>query len=217
MGWDESFLAVMRQTPPQSVVDYKIMWRNPSSKWTSPDGLILQLGDSAHSFLPTSANGATQAMEDGISISACLKLAGKNNIPLATRVHTALRSVSNTIFFKSLSSRRIMLIHPRRFQRVACAQRSGFKNREKWHYTDFEEAKKHPEKLTMQIGRWINLHDAEEYAYDNWTKCVNHLVSGAPFQHTNIPPGYTYEPWTIDELLNASAEERSIVDAGDWS
>ena len=89
--WDESLLAVMSQTPPQSVVDYKLMWRDPNPKWASDGGLILQIGDSAHSFLPTSANGATQAMEDGISIAACLRLAGKNNIALATRIHTALR------------------------------------------------------------------------------------------------------------------------------
>lgn len=67
------------------------MWRDPNTKWASDGGLILQLGDSAHSFLPTSANGATQAMEDGISIAACLRLAGKHNVPLATRVHTQLR------------------------------------------------------------------------------------------------------------------------------
>ena len=89
--WDENFLAVMSQTPPQSVVDYKIMWRNPNPKWVSDGGLIMQLGDAAHSFLPTSANGATQAMEDGASIAACLRLAGKFNVQLATRVHTALR------------------------------------------------------------------------------------------------------------------------------
>ena len=89
--WDEKFLSVIRQTPPKSVVDYKIMWRNPNPTWSSPGGFILQLGDSAHSFLPTSANGATQAMEDGISIAACLRLAGKSNISLATRMHTRLR------------------------------------------------------------------------------------------------------------------------------
>ena len=93
--WDENFLAVMSQTPPQSVVDYKIMWRNPNPKWVSDGGLILQLGDAAHSFLPTSANGATQAMEDGASIAACLRLAGRHKIQLATRVHTMLRYVSH--------------------------------------------------------------------------------------------------------------------------
>ena len=100
---------------------------------------------------------------------------------------------------------------------MACAQRLGFKNREKWHHTDFEAAKKNPQKLIEQVGRWINLHDPEEYVYQNWSKCVNHLVSGASFENTNTPPGYTYEPWTIDELLNASAEENETVDPGDWS
>jgi len=89
--WDPAFLAVIAQTPAQGVVDYQLKWRDPNPKWASDGGLILQLGDSAHSFLPTSANGATQAMEDGISIAACLRLAGKNNISLATRIHTALR------------------------------------------------------------------------------------------------------------------------------
>ena len=69
----------------------------------------------------------------------------------------------------------------------------------------------------MQVGRWVIQHDPEQYVYDSWSKCVNHIVSGAPFQNTNIPPGYTYKPWTIDELLNAAADEREMVDAGDWS
>ena len=101
--------------------------------------------------------------------------------------------------------------------RVSCAQRNGFKNREKWHHTDFEEARKHPEKLVMQVGRWINEHNPETYVYENWTKCVNHLVGGTKFENTNIPPGYTYKPWTIDELLNAAEHGREIEDEGDWS
>ena len=92
--WDKSFVAVVKQTPPKAVTDYTIKWRNPNPKWVSEGGLILQLGDSAHSFLPTSANGATQAMEDGISIAACLRLAGKEKISLATKAHVELRSVS---------------------------------------------------------------------------------------------------------------------------
>lgn len=104
-----------------------------------------------------------------------------------------------------------------RFHRVSCAQRSGFKNREKWHHTDFEAAKKNPESLVMQVGRWINLHDPEEYVYERWEECVNHVNRGTPFKDTNTPPGYKYKPWTIDELLKASEEERETVDPGDWS
>lgn len=69
----------------------------------------------------------------------------------------------------------------------------------------------------MQVGKWINLHDPEEYVYQNWTKCLNHLVSGAPFENTNTPLGYTYKAWTIDELLNLAAEAQNEEDEGDWS
>ena len=70
----------------------------------------------------------------------------------------------------------------------------------------------------MNVGKWINLHDPEAYVYDNYHKCLNHLISGAPFSNTNIPPGFTYEPWTIDELLKAADDEdRETVDPGDWS
>ena len=85
MFWDERVLAIVKQTPKNTMIDYKlpnmdVLWRR-----------VLKLGDSAHSFLPSSTNGATQAMEDGICIAACLKMAGKNNVALATRVHTKLR------------------------------------------------------------------------------------------------------------------------------
>jgi hypothetical protein len=69
----------------------------------------------------------------------------------------------------------------------------------------------------MTVGSWITKHHPEAYVYARWEECVNHLLNGAPFENTNIPPGYTYAPWTIDELLEAAKEERETVDSGDWS
>ncbi len=69
----------------------------------------------------------------------------------------------------------------------------------------------------MQVGKWINLHDPEEYVYDNWSACVNHIIAGTPFTDKNIPPGYQYTPWTIDELLKAAEDGTETVDEGDWS
>lgn len=91
LEWDERIPAIMKRTPPGTIVDYKITWRDPNPTWTSPGGRVIKIGDAAHAFIPNSTNGATQAMEDGISLAACLKLSGKNNITLATRVHTKLR------------------------------------------------------------------------------------------------------------------------------
>ena len=71
--------------------------------------------------------------------------------------------------------------------------------------------------LSMQVGKWINQHDPDAYVYENYHTFLNHIVSGAPFTSTNIPPGYTYEPWTINELLKVAEEGRETADAGDWS
>jgi hypothetical protein len=91
---NQPLLALIGQTPPDCIVDWKLAWRDPSPRWTSPGGIVVQLGDAAHAFLPSSANGGTQACEDGSSLAVCLELAGKKNVALATRVYYALRYVS---------------------------------------------------------------------------------------------------------------------------
>ena len=88
-GWDPICKAIVEKTP--SLVDWKLVYRDPLPTWVSEKARILLLGDAAHPFLPTSAQGATQAMEDGVTIAACLKLAGRDNIPAAVRTHQDLR------------------------------------------------------------------------------------------------------------------------------
>ena len=91
LAWDKRCLSVIKKTPANTIVDYRITFRDPDPIWTSAGGHVLKIGDAAHAFIPNSTAGATQAMEDGQSIAACLRLAGKDDIPLATRVHTKLR------------------------------------------------------------------------------------------------------------------------------
>ena len=43
---------LIKLTPPEKLIDWKLMWRDPNSQWTSPGGRVIQLGDAAHSFLP---------------------------------------------------------------------------------------------------------------------------------------------------------------------
>jgi hypothetical protein len=59
----------------------------------------------------------------------------------------------------------------------------GFKHREKWHHTDFEAVKDPPEELAEMIGRWITCHDPEEYVYNSWDSCVQHVLHGATFAY----------------------------------
>lgn len=90
-GWAPWISEMIKAAPEDGTVDFKLMWRNPREKCCSPKGRVVQIGDAAHTFLPTSASGATIAMEDGVSLATCLQLGGKSNAPLAMKVHNRLR------------------------------------------------------------------------------------------------------------------------------
>ncbi|KAF7593736.1 hypothetical protein BBP40_010911 [Aspergillus hancockii] len=193
-GWEPFLTEVVKATPNNRCTDWKLLWRNPQPKWASPKARLIQLGDSAHSFLPTSGSGAAMAMEDAYSLATCLQLGGKSNITLAVRVHNHLR-----------------------FERVSCAQKMGFNTREMFHNTDWDAVARNPDILSKTTANWVMHHDPEQYVYGNYGKCVNHIIAGAPFENTNIPPGYKYKPWTVKELMDASDRREPIVDEGDWS
>ncbi|KAF4231529.1 hypothetical protein CNMCM8980_005233 [Aspergillus fumigatiaffinis] len=193
-GWEPFVTELIKATPNHTVLDWKLMWRNPQPRWTSPGGRVVQIGDAAHPFLPTSASGGTMAMEDAYSLAACLHIAGKKDVSLATKVHNHLR-----------------------FERVSCAQKMGFKNREVYHNTDWDAVAKNPEIMGKMVGDWLLHHDSEQYAYENYGACADHLLKGTPFKNTNFVPGYTYKPWTVKELLDASESGKPVEDEGDWS
>ncbi|KAH6857083.1 putative monooxygenase [Chaetomium sp. MPI-CAGE-AT-0009] len=95
-SWDPLLVEAINNTPPNAIVRWKLCLRNPQPRWTSPGGHIVQVGDAAHSLLPTSANGAAMALEDSISLAECLRLGGKEGAAVATKVHQVLRLLHNT-------------------------------------------------------------------------------------------------------------------------
>ena len=157
-----------------------------------------------------------KAIEDAVSLAACLSIAGKKEkIPEATRAHNLLR-----------------------FERCSCLQAFGVVNREKQNTAkkDNEQGKKvlHMGTLLevmrtvrcemstdlqpLHAGKWIVGHDAEEYALHNYGQAVAHLQNPeVAFQNTNGPPGLVYKPWTIDDLLESQRKGEPTVLDGDWS
>ncbi|KAM0189027.1 hypothetical protein ACHAPA_007701 [Fusarium lateritium] len=144
--WDPTCRAIVEKTP--SVVDWKLVYRDPLPTWVSQKGRILLLGDAAHPFLPTSAQGATQAMEDGVTIAVCLKRAGKHDVPRALRAHQHLR-----------------------YDRVRAVQKTGESTRDLWHNTDWDKVKKDPSSIAFPREDWIHQFDAEKYAEEQFD-CV---------------------------------------------
>ena len=89
--WSPMFEDLVRCTPPKTIINFELLWRNPQPSWCSPNARVVQIGDSAHSFLPASGNGATQAIEDAVSIASCLQIGGKDNISQSVRAHIRFR------------------------------------------------------------------------------------------------------------------------------
>lgn len=176
-GWDPAVMDFIRQNP-YKVVDWKLLWRDSNPMWTSPGGRVIRVGDAAHAFLPSSGNGAVQALEDAISLGECLRLGGKSGIPWATRVHNRLR-----------------------YERTSVLQQMGFVNRDELHANEGDELQRDSTgRVTtgfFQMGSWVWKHDPERYAWTNFSACESHLKHGTPFANSNLPAGHVFKSWTL--------------------
>lgn len=92
--WAPIFKELVKCTPPKTILNFELLWRNPQPSWCSPSARVVQIGDSAHSYLPASSNGATQAIEDAVSLASCLQIGGKDKISQSVRAHIRMRWVS---------------------------------------------------------------------------------------------------------------------------
>jgi len=146
-GWDPAFVRVWEKM--ENILDWKLVYRPCLGKWVADTGLVALMGDAAHPFLPTSTQGASQAVEDGASIASCLAKAGKGNIPLALHTYFALR-----------------------YDHVKAAQQIGITQRDKWHNLHDKKTKKMIQTLDTSKGvldsYWLWAHDAEKAVEDGW-------------------------------------------------
>ncbi|OQV09307.1 FAD binding domain-containing protein [Cladophialophora immunda] len=188
-GWDEKLRTIFESIPPEKLIDWKLLWRDPVSSWVSRGGRIALVGDSAHPHLPSSGQGAAQAIEDGATIGAVLDRAGKTNIPLGLRVYEKLR-----------------------FTRVNLTQRMGWELRHLWHETDWEAVQKNPKILEFRQPYWLFGGDPEAYAYEAFDEVVECLNTNQEFVPKNVPEGYRHKPWTMEDMLNRSGRKFVVYD-----
>jgi hypothetical protein len=197
--WAPILQELVKLTPPNTIVNFELLWRDPQPTWSSKTGRIVQIGDAAHSYLPASSNGATQAIEDAIHIASCLQIGGRDKVAQSVGVHCYLRFIRN-----------------------ACAQRMGFANAENLQDTKWEEVKVDPRRARPKLPRWIYLHDPEAYAYQSYEKAVKGIKEGLgldenPDIQLNFPPGYKYDAWNIKDIMDdAKKGKRVQLGAGEW-
>lgn len=142
-GWAEIVQEIVKATPKTGrLIDHKLVFRDPLPTFKSPKERIVLIGDAAHPFLPTSIQGASQSIEDGVVLAACLELAGKKNIQLAVRAYEKIR-----------------------YERVHKAQATGVKTREKWHKANWDTVRDNPETIHLTREAWLLNFDAEADCY----------------------------------------------------
>ncbi|EPQ61262.1 FAD/NAD P-binding domain-containing protein [Gloeophyllum trabeum ATCC 11539] len=158
-GWDPRCAALLSKAP--SLVDWKLVYRDPLPTWISKGARLALIGDAAHPFLPTSIQGASQAVEDGITLAVVLQLAGKQNVPLAVRAWEKIR-----------------------YQRVRMAQVLGETNRDMWHKAK-PDAK--GESVSLPRPEWLLGHDAEKHAYEAYEGAAKDILETG-YKLPTLPP-----------------------------
>lgn len=155
-GWDPVALELVKACPPDKLVDYKLVFRDPLPTFISKKARIALIGDAAHPFLPTSVQGASQAVEDGVTIAVCLEKGGKGNVVEAVRAYESIR-----------------------YDRVHRAQKMGVTTREQWHKADWDAIWKDPKSLHIKREGWLLNFDAEDHAYQVYDEIATNLKERA--------------------------------------
>lgn len=152
-GWAPVVQEIVRSTPKDArLIDHKLVFRDPLPTFISPHARIVLIGDAAHPFLPTSIQGASQSIEDGVVLASCLEMAGKKNVPLAVKIHEKIR-----------------------YERVHKAQATGVKTRERWHKANWSEIRKTPEAIHLAREAWLLNFDAQKDCYEQFEQVARSI------------------------------------------
>ncbi|GLA08901.1 hypothetical protein AnigIFM60653_010700 [Aspergillus niger] len=151
---------------------WKLCLRKPQPNWTSESGCIVQIGDAARSPLPPSANGAAMALEYSMSLAGCLRLGGKEEAAMATKVHQDLRPYVDVSTHTN---------EPPSFNIVDLSTAGG--------------------KAFLFYGKWLWQHNVDKYATANFEAARQSIELGNAFKNTNLPRGHVSQDWTMESQL----------------
>ena len=120
----------------------------------------------------TSIQGASQAIEDGITLAVTLQLAGKKDVPLAVRAWEKIR-----------------------YGRVRRAQLTGESTRDMWHKASPEAKGKAVE---LPRPKWLLGFDTEKHAYKAYEEAAKEIKEKG-YQLPVLPPRKPVEEEDEDE------------------
>jgi hypothetical protein len=113
--------------------------------------------------------GASQAVEDGVTLAVLLEKAGKSNVPLAVQAFEKIRWVASAPL--SLDNRparsypQCLIWTLFSYKCVRLAQLTGEITRDRWHKSKVDAK---AEEIVIDRPEWLLGHDAEKHAYEVW-------------------------------------------------
>jgi salicylate hydroxylase len=141
-GWHPQLRSILQ------AVDETFIWalfeRPPMPRWSV--GRVTLLGDACHAMLPFMAQGAAQAIEDGVTLAACLAKGRRQDVADALALYETLR-----------------------LPRTARVQAASFNNKRRFHLPDGPEQvardaemAKGATDFSVHSVAWLYGHDASQ-------------------------------------------------------
>lgn len=134
-----------------------------------------------------------------MSLTLYLQIGGWQKIPQSVRAYVRIRFVRN-----------------------ACAQKLGFSNAKLLQDTDWTKVKLDLRRAQPKLLSWVWGHDPEKYAYEVYKRVVESMNRGVAMEDNdsippNYPPGYKYEPWKIEDIIEDMRNGRPVdLGKGSW-
>ncbi|KAJ0346294.1 hypothetical protein COL154_008285 [Colletotrichum chrysophilum] len=158
--------ALLDVTPIGKTIDFKLVYRPTIDTWVSKGGRTILIGDAAHANLPTAGQGASQALEDAVTVAECLELS-KGDVKLALEAAQRIR-----------------------FHRSNAVHESGQKNRDAFYKIPWDDIEAAPEEWAQRRFPKLKPWDPLDFTKSNFDKVAKDIKNGVNghLKDVAVPP-----------------------------
>ncbi|KAF4964431.1 hypothetical protein FSARC_7617 [Fusarium sarcochroum] len=162
----EDAQALLEVTPVGKTIDFKLVYRPIIDNWVSSGGRTILIGDAAHANLPTAGQGASQALEDAVTVAQCLGMSD-GDVKLALEATQRIR-----------------------YHRSNAVHQSGQKNRDAFYKIPWDDIEADPEEWAKKRFPKLKPWDPLEFAKDQFPSVAEAIKKGVKghLDDVAVPP-----------------------------
>ncbi|KAF4995331.1 hypothetical protein FDECE_12822 [Fusarium decemcellulare] len=146
--------ALFQVTPIGKTIDFKLVYRPVIDNWVSSGGRTILIGDAAHANLPTAGQGASQALEDAVTVAQCLEMS-RGDVKLALEAAQRIR-----------------------YHRSNAVHKSGQQNRDAFYKIPWDDIEANPEGWAKKRFPKLKPWDPLEFAREQFPKVAEDIKKG---------------------------------------